>query len=664
MTIAKNKTEKLTHKLWNSVWLFPIVLMLLVIVLTFLQVSGSSMGTYHKLFYGDREDPSLIIGDPQGIRSDEWLVNTQITIAQSNNNFERINDNIGNGQDVSLMLDVPYKEWSTVFKPHNLPFLILPFDNAFALKWWLMAYLLILGCYFFILALLPNRRLLASLLSLGFFFSPFIQWWYLYGTLGAIYYSLFGGAVLIHLLREQHAKRQILWGLLLAYLAACFLIMLYPPFQIACALVIIAFAAGYLIEQLSGMARRTALRILGVVVLSMFIAGATGLAYLATRSEAVRTVTNTAYPGDRTQKSGGYDLAHLFSGHLDAQLQSASRAGHYSLPDEGLTNQSENSSFIFLIPFLLFPSFYLLYRHYKKTRVVDWPLLAVNGIYLFLILWLFVPHLGILGKLTLLQSVPHTRLLIGMGVLSLIQLVLFIRRYENYKKIISRRWAIPYGIAVWLITFGVGLYVMDRLPGFVGIYRVIVFSLPLPLIIYLLLRKRYVIAATILLLFSFAMTYRVNPLYRGTETLTATPVSQAIKEISRTSESRWATEHFLLENFVFMNGARSLTGVYSYPQLDLWREADAKAEEKTYNRYAHTNFTFDRDPSKIVPTKIALTGGDSFTIITEPCSDFLKKQDVRYLLTGSEVDLSNGCVEKLRTIRYPAQTIYIYGLKF
>ena len=90
----------------------------------------------------------MIAGSPRGVRSDEWVVNTQMIIAQAANDFKRVNYNIG-GQDMSLISDVPYKEWSIMFKPQNLTFFIMPLEYAFAFKWWLLGFSLIISCYFF-----------------------------------------------------------------------------------------------------------------------------------------------------------------------------------------------------------------------------------------------------------------------------------------------------------------------------------------------------------------------------------------------------------------------------------------------------------------------------------------------------------------------------------
>src|SRR5207237_218388 len=108
------------------------------------------------ILYGPgHKDSKLLLNKPREIRSDEWVWNSQMIMAQASNHYARINSNLGHGMDMSLIIDVPYKDWSAVFRPQNLAFLILPFQYAFAFKWWLMAYLLVLAAYFFVLFLLP-----------------------------------------------------------------------------------------------------------------------------------------------------------------------------------------------------------------------------------------------------------------------------------------------------------------------------------------------------------------------------------------------------------------------------------------------------------------------------------------------------------------------------
>ncbi|MCE7936363.1 hypothetical protein DYH10_01020 [Candidatus Saccharibacteria bacterium CPR2] len=667
MNYSSRVAKKLSaiKNLKDSIWLFPVIMAILLILLTVFRISGSSIGTYHKVFYGGVKDPHLLFGIPRDIRSDEWLVDTQMTIAQKNNSFEEINQNIGNGENLSLLADAPYKDWSVLFKPHLLAYFVLPFDNAFAFRWWFMAYLLIMSCYFLVLEILPGRRLFASLISLAFFLSPFIQWWYLFGTLGVIYYSLLGVVVFLKLIKEKGLTKRIFWGLALSYLATCFVLVLYPPFQIPCAIAVLVFVAGYLIEKFKGIPRRIIFQKFSIIVGSLVVAGFISFTFVRSRQDIINTVQNTAYPGNRIVKSGGFDAPHLFSSHLGAQFQFESKSKNHSLPKVGLTNQSESSNFILLLPFLLLPSLYLVYKYRSKEGRLDWPLILMHLAFLFLLAWLFVPNLDFLGNLTLLKIVPHQRLLIGLGILNILQLILFVRRYESFKSaIIRKNWIIFYVLIVFFIEVVLGLYAHYKFPGFISIGRILIFSLPIPLLIYCLFQKKLVLAGGIFLVFSLMMTFRINPIYQGTDIITNGQLSKKIQEIGANDNYVWATDQLLLENFAAMNNERSLSGVYTYPQMKIWQTADPEADQDIYNRYAHIVFSFDRDLATNIPTRLSLVNGASLNVNTEPCSQFLKDYGVRYLLSSSTLNPAEKCLSLIDQVDYPNQRFYIYQLSF
>ncbi|HEV7454722.1 MAG TPA: hypothetical protein VGO07_05685 [Candidatus Saccharimonadales bacterium] len=646
-------------RLYRSIWFFPVVLAAPLIILTLLQISGTSMGLYHQTFYGNTRDPALILNAPRPIRSDEWTINSQMIIAQKADGYARINQNTGNGQDMSLIVDVPYKEWSTLFKPHDLGFFFLPFDTAFALRWWIMGYLLIVSCYFFVLAMLPRKRLLASIIGMALFFSPFVQWWYLPGTMGTICYSLFAATILIKIINEGRRKRNLLWGAALAYVIACFALLLYPPFQIPCALVLTAFGLGYLIEKLWGAPRAVIVEKLGIVAGAVIVAGIVALLFVVTRQSVINTVSNTAYPGKRNVASGGYNAEHLLSSHLSYQLQSDTKAATYIVPGTSIANQSEDSNFILLVPFLLIPGIVLLVRQYIKNRKIDWPLLALSTLFVVFLVRLFVPHTDLFFKPLFLQLVPQNRLIIGLGLLSFIYTVLIIRNLARLKRFPAPAYTIYlYVLLIFAVNVWLGLYARDHFPGFIHTTKAWLFALPVPIIIYLLLIRRATLAMLALLLFSVFCTATVNPLYHGTSIITDTPLSHAIRDIARKNDGVWVSETSYLQNFPIMNGAHSLTGVYTYPQLDLW--ADSGAPKDTYNRYAHTNVVLDRDTSKDVPTSLLLAAGDNFGLITEPCSAFLLKHDVHYAI--AELPLNDSCAHLLKTVTYPTRAFYIYRL--
>lgn len=646
----------------KSVWFFPSVGAVVVILLTLLQISGSSIGVYNTFFYGNRKDPDLLLNRPRPIRSDEWLTNTQMTIAQKNNGFARVNQNIGNGQDMSIILDVPYKDWSTLFKPQNWAFFVMPLGYALAFKWWLMAFLLVMACYFFVLFLLPRQRLFAALFSLALLFSPFVQWWYQFITLGPIYYSLLLMLVFGYLMKAKKHSHELLLGAAFAYLLASFILIFYPPFQIACGLVAGAFMVGYLIENLPKLKRPQLVAKLCVLGVAAVIAGAIALIFVQGNSAAVSATQHSVYPGHRVVQNGGFDDVRLLSSNLAFQFQFTSKASAYYFPTRGIANQSESSNFLYIMPFLFLPAIVLLAADYRRSKRIDWPLLSATILFILFMMRLFFAHFDGLFKVLLLDNVPHNRLIIGTGFLGIVYFFLVVRNLSNLKhKPFIRYQTLIYSLAVFVFQILLGMAVRSRSPGFINQPEIVLFALPFAVIVYLLLERRFNLAVAGLLLFSLFCAGAINPLYKGVGTLTQTPLSQTIQSLARHSNKRWVTESIVLENYAIMNGARSLSGTYSYPQLELWKSIPA-ANPADYNRFAHVDFKFGSTTSANAPTSLFLRGGDNFVVTTEPCSAYMKAEDVGFILTEKRLGDPGGCATLAKTIDYPNNDFYIYKL--
>ncbi len=658
-TPRKNRASNDTHvrnfmqKSIRSIWLFPVLITILLALLVGFKISGSSMSIYNNTF-GEKQTSNLLANQPRSVRSDEWLVNSQLTLAQKNNDYQRVNDNIGNGLDVSVLIDAPYKEWSVIFKPHNLAFFILPFDNAFAFKWWFMAYLLLLSCYFFIVTLMPNKILFGALVSCALLFSPFVQWWYLYGVLGSLYYSLFGAILFMKILAQDDRRKQLGWALLLSYVMACFALILYPPFMLPCIIAMAAFALGYSIEKFRTVPRKVILQKLGMVAGAVILAGVISVTFLATRESVVKTISGTVYPGKRVVTGGGYDVTKLYSGYLEAQLQTDKRAVKYKL------NQSENSNFIIVAPYLMLPVAYLLIRQRRKKQPLDWPLLLVSAAMVVIWIRLFTPLLDPLLNPLLFSKIPINRLIIGVGILNLLQFVLFVRHIQsmNIKK--YRLATNIYTVLVLATTIGLGLWTHSRFPDYIGAPKAILLSMTMTLVIYLLLTKRFVLCAALFFLLSFYSTYRVNPILRGTASLSETPVSKTIRNIASESDGKWVSETLDFENFPQMNGARALSGVYPYPQLSIWKDISPK-NPGIYNRYAHVIFVINHSNSDDYKTNAKLLQNDLFLVYTEPCSDFMRQQGVKYILAQAPIE--NTCVKLRATVDYPSRDFYVYEIR-
>lgn len=158
--------------------IYPAVLVVVVIGLSAAGLSGTSIGVLTATQLHGKTDPALVAGTPRPIRSDEWNVATPLVVAQSHHGYPRTTrDGIGD-HDLSVILDIPNTDWSTLFRPWDIPPLVLDVEHGFAARWWMMSLILLLGAYLLLLAL-TDRTDIAVLFSLGLWLSPFFQWWYL-----------------------------------------------------------------------------------------------------------------------------------------------------------------------------------------------------------------------------------------------------------------------------------------------------------------------------------------------------------------------------------------------------------------------------------------------------------------------------------------------------
>jgi hypothetical protein len=294
----------------------------------------------------------------------------------------------------------------------------------------------------------------------------------------------------------------------------------------------------------------------------------------------------------------------------------------------------------------------------KAKKFVDAPLVIVNLVFVILLLHLFFPPFSHVSKLFLLDKVPLQRSLIGLGLLGVFQITLFIKNLSA-KKPFDLRVASVYSLLIFLVGLSTAANIHFDYPGFVRMREVLVFSLPLPVATYLLLRKKIIPGLVILTAFSIYSSAQINPLYRGLALLENNPLNSAVQSIKEHDPSkRWLSEGLMVENVPLMNGAPSLSGVNYYPQKRIWETIPGKDNLLVYNRYAHIHFQLLTEGDRN-DTHLKLLGPDQFIVSTNVCSEFLNQNRVGYLLTTAV--LSSPCIKLDKTISFPAQTFYIYA---
>jgi len=638
--------------------IFPLLLVMTVLTLSFLNLSGTSMGVYDYMF-GTPPVDDLIAGQPRTVRSDEWTVNTPFTIEQSVKNYPSFSENIGSGQDMSLIIDVPYRDWSILFKPQNLIFFIAPLGFAFSFKWWLLAGMLMLSVYVFVLYFYPKRYLMASLLATLFIFNPFIQWWYQTITILPIAYGLLIFVLAMKVLNIKNFIHKLSYSLLMIYLLICFTLLMYPAFQISVVLVLATIFISMLAAKKELgllMQKRNTPYILLIPAVSVIVVGL----FVFQHFDALMATLNTVYPGERHIESGGLNPTTLITWPLSYLLLSSETANVFN------NNQSEVSNFL-LIGFITTPVLLLLWKQSKRQILNRWEfvLLAASSIAVLFIFWrMFIPFGDSLFSLVGLSKVPHPRLFIALGMINLVFLMVAIGRkgkpLQSYRKIIDKYHVIV--LCTTTVVFSLIIlylkyhFVLTTVGWIEVVATVLALSIPTTLLLSPFIQPRY-IGLSIMCVFAAASTSLANPLYIGLS-LDDNPLVQYVKDQESKDDKYWiSNDQPYLSSAILASGAELYGGVNAYPQAALWARYFPQ-EKGVYNRYAHVRFKID--PTAQTPY-LSLLQADSFRVTLSSCDPLLKELRIGYIVSDIELGEQLPCYPNRLSRDFKNKPLYIYS---
>jgi hypothetical protein len=680
LSMAKqNRSKRFTNWARHSIYTFPIVIVIFLFILTTLQINGSSSGYYHSILYGSKsDDPELIYGQPQNIRSDEFLTASPLTALQYRTDFPQFNSKLGTGRDVAILPDAPTKSWLASFRPQNWAFFVIPFENAFAYRWWFGLALVIISLYFLALRILDRNKKLSILLSIAFGLSPFLLWWYQSSLFIPMAYSFMIIILGIRIIKQEKIPgvnsvtlANILYVLALSYLGASFVLFLYAPFLIPLFIVIAAFLLGYLANERftkHSISTRNLLSRLGLMLAPLLLIAPIVLLFAIENKSMIDAIANSEYPGHRVVHSGELGYSPLFpiiGSFLMPLLQTGARGAHY------YANQSEASNFILLLPFLIIPGIVLQVLEYKRYKRINYVFLSIQ---LVTILFIFRISLHFGDKfynLLLLNKVPNNRLQVGLGIAGFLQLLYVFKLLPKLKMRGNRRtiFAVFYGLICLAVLLLFTLYVRNKYAIFAqDWYKLVLLAFAFTSILVLILTKRLVLAAALLLGFTLISSFRILPIYHGLNFIYDSTVVKKIEAVSKPSDSWVVVDNFTFENLPLAAGRDLINGAQIYSDLNFWHQLDKSGQyEYVYNRQAHALFVSNTaEPDKYFREGFARINGDlelykgNVFKVKFDCSEFVYN-NVDFVLTTHQLNFP--CVEPVDKVSYPNIEFYIYKIQ-
>lgn len=637
---------------------FVYFLFILILLFTVLKINGSSVSLYYNVLNDHSKDRSLLFGNLQTIRGDEWIISTPLTISQINNKFNCFNKNVIWGQNFCFSYNIPSLHWSTFFKPYNWSYFIMPVEQAFAFRWWFRAALMIISIYLFLLEFTKKRYFISIVIPLVFFFTPFIQWQY-DGTyaLESITFTFLIAYFFIKILHYKKKTGLIIYTFFLIYSLVSFALMLYPPFALPLGLLLIFFLAGYILENRFLFSKKKLKTYFLACIVAIFIAGLILAIYYFSFKEIITTMANTSFPGERRiVNNGEFSVSRLLSGFFNIQL-----TGNLQISNPVFNeNRSEVSNFFMFYPFLLPVILYQFFLNVLEEK-------KINFILLFLVLYLVISTARVLfglpsylSKALLFDFVPINRMIIGIGTANFILLVYFLNNIKvNFSKE-YKTFAYFLSAFVFLLYCYFGLELGLKYPYFVNsLINTFFVSLVTSLLIFFLLCRKQKIFLSLLLLYSIISTYNINPIYKGfTDPLINTNLAKEVKAIKNLDKNndRWVVyDSFPLSNYLIANGINSVNGSQIYPENNIWKEFDPKGVYyPVYNRYALISFSDNMD------NRIEFQSPQPFLfkVKINPCNDVLKKLKVNYFIFNAKTN--HVCLREVNNLFNNSSGFYIY----
>lgn len=646
------------ERLLRSIFLFPLCLLVFVIVMTILNVSGSSVGVYGVSAGQTPEESGLITGVVRPIRSDEWLVRTPWLMSQIHNGLPTQTKSGFGPVDAGVVGDLPTRSLDLLVRPHHVTSWFLPPDRALAAEWWIWHLLMMSGIYTFVIAISQHRGA-GVLASFVLALSPSTQWWLAPGTFTTVGYGTLAGGLAVLAFQARGRRRQIGLSALAGWSAACMLSTLYVPWIITTTIVVscaVLPVVGFRLWsatdprwQFSTLVR--VMSVMGAVFLVLIAS------YVVRHSEAIQAIGETVYPGQRTGERGGtLNPATVFGAPFDFLAY-----GPQTVNING-TNQSENSSgIVFALPVAVV--FFGLLAAGKRLRESKEGL-ALTGLLAgsaILAAWAFLPLPAYVGRFVLLDRVPPGRLPPAISLVSALALGALVSYTHNNKVAVSKSVRVA---AILVFSFvqlwAAGLYRVEL--NEVNPWRTILVILVLVIGWAFVTSSRWIVGAVILVAFGLVQTAHINPLQHGAEVLLDNPVSQLIKKVesSNAKDSGW----LMLGGDVYVRGSIEATGVdflsgiSRYPNHEMWEKLDPTRQyADAWNRYAHLVVETGLPGSSPV---ISTPQADVVKVVIDPCDSRISTLGVTKIVTQDFV--LSGCGALVGETTWGSRVIRVYSI--
>lgn len=621
------KNEKLYKNLIENFFKFRWLIYLIVFIICILfKLHGSSIGVYNTYFKEkiDSRENSTLLGVPRMIRSDEFNVLTPYYISQTYNDFNKNSDMMSlTPQNMIIGYNAPVKDITILAKPLDWGYMLLGKD--YGLSWyWCMKTLLLFAFALECMLIFTKNKELSIIGAFLVAFGPATLWWFAPHMPDVILWAMAILSTMYYYLSTEKRWLKNILMVIIPFIISEFVIALFPSFQVGLGIFAFVMLIMLIIRdkiQLFKCGKQN-LRHVVLIILTMSLVGY----FIVTNKEALLATMNTAYPGNRISTGGNGTFASLFT-----------NLATIFLPYKSIqfSNESEMSTYIhfgFFI-FLLFPSLFKIMKKNKDRNL----LIGVAILIILLIYGMFVV-VGFpawLAKITLFSRI--NRMGMVFGLISVFFTIWGFNAIIKYRDKINPIYYFICAVVFCMINV---LFIDINLRQYIAwpLYIIEILAFFIILVgIYIKWEKSALLILMGLLIFG---TITINPIVTGTSDIYNHPSAKKIQEISNKNKNAyWVGYNSLVsQNYIIMNGGKSLFAVNFYPDKKKWEILDPEGKnEEFYNRYSNFIVTFTEHE------------GDEI-LITNPQADLVKVElnlknfvdiKAKYIMSQIELDREN-----------------------
>jgi hypothetical protein len=624
---------------------------------TALGLNGSSIGIWARALDEGNPNASQVLGTPKAIRADEWAFITPAILSQAHHDPPFPTTNLSWGSaSVPLVLNVPTRHFSTLFRPQVWGYFLFDLERAHAFFWGMKAFILESGI-FLLLMLLTRGDFGVSLLGAAWvFLSGFTQWWFSSPALLPEMVGCFALVlVAVGLLTLAPTRKGIAaGGLLFAICSVNFALCVYPPFQVPLFYLGLAILPAVLAPGLrSGSFRRHPGFRCAAAGVAGALAGTTLLLYARDAWDTLARLQATEYPGARVLLGGDLGVARVFGGFFGFFMSEQSFPPDWS-------NVCEASNFVLLFPV---PLAGLAWRLVRRSKVppLHWGLLAYIAL---LLLWMLAGWPRAFAVASGFDRVPGVRALLGLGLASILWCCVSLSE-PNRDRSRPAGWAriaLTGGLVALLALYAV--HFNRSTGGFASISQLALVCAVCGMAVFFLLGRNLPALAACVLIPSLLSYGLVNPVTKGLTPITGTRLFDSASRIAKKDpRGRWtAYRSLFLADYLKAAGAPVFNGTCFVPRLDDLRVLDPGGlQSSTYNRLAHVilepgtgaDIAFRRSELE-----------DVYTIEIDPANDAWKRLGVRYVVLPYEATDERFLTLADLLFTYPEAGLWVYRYRW